>query len=125
MEFTRVLFRSVERIELSVIAPEINRPVQGEGRGGAHGAPGEELPLQGPVWIQGIEIAVVRAEVDRAIGIDGRGGIDPRAGQELPPLGSIRIDGVEFVRGGRAEIDRAIAAEDRRRRDRTVYLGAT
>ncbi len=47
-----------ERIELMITAPDIDRPIRGDGRGGVHSIPGGVSPLLGPVRVDGIELVI-------------------------------------------------------------------
>ena len=84
---------AIERIELAIIGPHIDRAVRADGRGGFHITPREVGPLEGAVRIDRIELAIIGPDIDHPIRADGWGGARSIPGGVGPLQGAVHCLG--------------------------------
>jgi hypothetical protein len=101
---------AVERVDLFVVAAEIDDALGIDRRGGGQRAARVEVPAHGPVGPQCQEAAVVIADVDRAIRADGRRSVNGGAERGPPLLRSLRSNRIECAFLGGTDVDGAVGS---------------
>src|SRR5581483_6900494 len=94
----------IDRVQIVVRGPDVDRAVRPYRRGGAHGIAGGETPLLFSVGIDRVDIAVVRPDIDFAPGADRRRGVYGIAGGKVPLDDSVIRTGIERAESGALRI---------------------